>query len=57
LASDKYEGRETGKRGAEMAAAYLAGEFKKLKLIAPVKGSYLQDVELIETSMLSIHWK
>lgn len=52
LASDKYEGRETGKRGAEMAAAYLAGEFKKLKLIAPVNGSYLQDVELIETSML-----
>jgi hypothetical protein len=52
LASDKYEGRETGKRGAEMAAAYLAGEFKKLKLIAPVNGSYLQNVELIETSML-----
>lgn len=52
LASDKYEGRETGKRGAEMAAAYLAREFKKLKLIAPVKGSYLQDVELIETSIV-----
>lgn len=52
LASDKYEGRETGKRGAEMAAAYLAREFKKLKLIAPVNGSYLQDVELIETSIV-----
>ncbi|MDP3469511.1 MAG: M28 family peptidase [Daejeonella sp.] len=52
LASDKYEGRETGKRGAEMAAAYLAREFKKLKLTAPVKGSYLQDVELIETSII-----
>jgi len=32
LASDKFEGRETGKRGAEMAAAYLAKELKKLKL-------------------------
>jgi len=52
LASDKFEGRETGKRGAEMAAAYIAKEFKKLKLIAPVNGSYLQQVSLIETSML-----
>jgi len=52
LASDKYEGRETGKRGAEMAATYIAREFKKLKLLAPVNGSYLQRVSLIETSML-----
>ena len=52
LASDKFEGRETGKHGAEMSANYLAHEFKKLKLIAPVKGSYLQDVELIETSIV-----
>lgn len=52
LASDKYEGRETGKPGAEMAADYIAREFKKLKLIAPVNGSYLQQVSLIETSML-----
>jgi hypothetical protein len=52
LASDKFEGRETGKHGAEMAADYIAREFKKLKLIAPVKGSYLQDVELLETSIV-----
>ncbi len=52
LASDKFEGRETGKRGAEMAAAYLAREFKKLNLDAPVNNSYLQDVPLIETTML-----
>lgn len=51
LASDKFEGRETGKRGAEMAATYIAKEFKKLKLIAPLNGSYFQNVELIETSM------
>ena len=51
LASDQYEGRETGKRGAEMAAAYISNEFKRLKLLAPVNGSYLQQVSLIETSM------
>lgn len=50
LASDKFEGRETGKRGAEMAAAYLAKEFKKLKLKAPVNGSYFQEVPLTETT-------
>jgi len=50
LASDKFEGRETGKRGAEMAAAYIANEFKKLKLTAPVNGSYIQNVPLMETS-------
>lgn len=52
LASDKYEGRETGKHGADRAAAYIAKEFKKLKIEAPVKGSYFQNVELIETSIL-----
>jgi hypothetical protein len=50
LASDKFEGRETGKRGAEMAAAYIAKEFKKLKLTAPVNGSYFQEVPLVESS-------
>lgn len=52
LASNRYEGRETGKKGAEMAAAYLAKEFKKLGLLAPVNGSYHQDVELIETTIV-----
>lgn len=50
LASDKFEGRETGKRGAELAAAHLAKELKKLKLVAPVNGSYFQDVALTETT-------
>ena len=39
LASDEFEGRETGKPGAEKAANYIANEFKKLGLEAPVKGS------------------
>lgn len=50
LASDKFEGRETGKPGAEKAAKYIVKEFKKLKLIAPVNGSYIQEVPLLESS-------
>jgi hypothetical protein len=46
IASDAFEGRETGTRGADMAANYLAGEFKKLGLQAPVKGSYFLDIPL-----------
>jgi hypothetical protein len=54
LASDEYEGRETGKPGAEKAANYIANEFKKLGLQAPVNGSYFLDVPLVEnTSKIS----
>jgi len=48
LASDEFEGRETGKPGAEKAANYIAAEFKKLGLQAPVNGSYFFDVPLTE---------
>jgi hypothetical protein len=50
LASDEYEGRETGKPGADKAANYIANEFKKLGLQAPVNGSYFLDVPLVENS-------
>jgi len=49
LASDALEGRETGKRGQKMAAAYIKAHFEELGLIGPVKGSsnpYYQDVPL-----------
>ena len=49
LASDEFEGRDTGKPGGEKAAKYLEDEFKKLGLIAPVNGSYRQAVELVES--------
>lgn len=49
LASDEYEGRETGKPGAEKAANYIAAEFKRLGLQAPVNGSYFLNVPLAET--------
>jgi hypothetical protein len=51
LASDDFEGRETGKRGAEKAANYIAAEFKKLGLQGPVKGSYFLDVPLTESTV------
>jgi hypothetical protein len=43
LASDSLQGRGTGKEGERMAAAYLQGQFKKLKL-KPMGdgGTYLQ---------------
>jgi len=52
LASDEFEGRETGRPGATKAANYISGEFKKLGLTAPVNNSYFQNVPLIETSFI-----
>lgn len=49
LASDEFEGRDTGKPGGLKAANYIANEFKKLGLIAPVNNSYFQEVPLVET--------
>lgn len=51
LASDEFEGRETGKPGAERAAKYIAAEFKNLGLSAPVNGSYFQEISLVENSV------
>src|SRR6201996_3196523 len=52
LASDEYEGRETGKPGAEKAANYIANEFKKLGLQPPVNGSYFLNVPLEENKLI-----
>ncbi|WP_338760718.1 M28 family peptidase [Bernardetia sp. ABR2-2B] len=51
LASDEYEGRETGEKGQKMAAEYIANRFKELGLTAPVNGSYFQKFELNKTSL------
>jgi len=50
IASDAFEGRETGKPGAMMAANYIAEQFKRLGLTAPVNGSYFLDVPLVTNS-------
>lgn len=52
LASDAYEGRETGKKGAWMAADYIKAFFKSLGLKGPVNGDYFQPIDLV-TSKLS----
>lgn len=46
LASDALEGRETGKRGQKMAAAFIKAHFEGLGLAGPVNGDYYQPVEL-----------
>jgi hypothetical protein len=48
LASDAFEGRETGKPGADKAAHYIADEFKALGLQPIVNGSYFFDVAVVQ---------
>ncbi|MEN8957407.1 MAG: M28 family peptidase [Flavobacteriales bacterium] len=50
IASDEYEGRETGKKGQRMTATYLQNEFKKDGIAPGNKGSYLQNFPLQETA-------
>ena len=64
LASDEYEGRETGKKGAWMAADYIKKQFKSFGLTGPVKGGtdpYFQKVDLVTydvtQSALSVNGK
>jgi hypothetical protein len=51
LASDAYEGRETGTKGAWMAADYIRDYFKSLGLKAPVSGSYFQKIDLVNVTL------
>ena len=46
LASDEYEGRETGKRGQKRAAEYIKMYFTNLGIKPCVDGSYYQEVPL-----------
>jgi hypothetical protein len=50
LASDEFEGRETGKPGADKAAHYIADEFKALGLQPIVNGSYFFDVAVVQNA-------
>ena len=44
LASDAFQGRETGKEGAKMAADYLASAFENLGLKPMAEGGFFQEV-------------
>lgn len=49
LASDEYEGRETGKKGQKMAAKYISNHFSENGLKAiDANQNYLQEFELME---------
>jgi hypothetical protein len=54
LASDEYEGRETGKKGAWMAAEYIKNHFKTIGLKGPVKGDYFQPVDIASYKLLQV---
>ncbi len=44
LASDALEGRETGKRGHEIAAAYVAAQYRSIGLVPAFPSGWLQTV-------------
>jgi hypothetical protein len=52
LASDDYEGRETGMPGQKKAAAYLADYYHSLGIAPVVNGSWFQQYPLKRTSYL-----
>lgn len=51
LASDAMEGRETGKRGQKMAAAFIKNHFEELGLQGPAKEGYYQPVPLYKLAV------
>ena len=55
IASDAYEGRETGKKGQKMAANYIANHFSTLGFEAPVDGSYFQRFDLQESQIGNVY--
>ncbi len=50
LASDEYEGRETGERGQKMAADYISNFYKSIGAAAQSDGTWFQYVNLIKIS-------
>lgn len=48
LASDEYEGRETGHPGQKKAARYIAAHFRGLDLESPVEPGYFQRFHLVQ---------
>ncbi|MCX2453292.1 M28 family peptidase [Pedobacter sp. PLR] len=54
LASDAYEGRETGKKGGWMTADYIRTFFQKLGLKGPVNGDYFQPIDMVTISLSQV---
>ena len=47
LSSDLLEGRDTPSRGLDIAAEYIAAQFRRVGLEAPVNGGYFQTADLM----------
>ncbi len=47
LSHDLLEGRDTGQRGFEIAREYVASQYRRMGLWAPLTGTYLQPVDLL----------
>ncbi|MFK5878915.1 MAG: hypothetical protein QM478_05405 [Flavobacteriaceae bacterium] len=54
LASDALEGRETGKRGQKMAAAYIRAHFEELGLVGPVKEGQIHIIKMFYLNHLNL---
>ena len=54
LASDEYEGRETGKKGQKMAMDYLINQFKSFGIKPYKNDSYVQEFSLIEQKNIGV---
>lgn len=54
LASDEYEGRETGTPGGWKAADYIRDHFKAIGLKGPVKGDYFQPADMVRYTLSQI---
>ena len=56
LASDEYEGRETGKRGQKMAAEYIANQFKTIGIPAYKQNTYYQEffIDVLQPSITKV---
>ncbi|SHG92403.1 M28 family peptidase [Pedobacter caeni] len=54
LASDAYEGRETGTKGGWMAADYIKNYFKSLGLKGPVNGDYFQPIDMVTFNLSQV---
>jgi len=50
IASDALEGRNTPSRGLDIAAEYIAAQFRRAGLEAPVDGGYFQNADFFEMS-------
>lgn len=57
VASDEFEGRETGKHGQKLAAQYLASEIERMGLEAVGDSGYFQRFYVIESGVEGAHMR